>query len=157
MIRDKIESVETASPNISVEQTEQLKRIFPQVFSEGKVDFKKLQAALGDAVDTLPERYSFTWAGKRNATLLLQTPSYATLTPSEDESVNFDTTQNLFIEGDNLEVLKLLYKSYSGRVKMIYIDPPYNTGATLFTRITMLTHLKLISKLQVRKTQQAIC
>jgi len=128
MTRDEIETVETASPNILVEQTEQLKLIFPQAFSEGKVDFKKLRAALGDLVDTQPERYSFTWAGKRNATLLLQTPSYATLTPAEDESVNFEGTQNQFIEGDNLEVLKLLYKSYSGRVKMIYIDPPYNTG-----------------------------
>ncbi len=128
MLKDEIESVETASPNILVEQTDQLKLIFPQVFSEGKIDFKKLRAALGDMVDTQPERYSFTWAGKRNATLLLQTPSYATLTPSEDESVNFENTQNQFIEGDNLEVLKLLYKSYSGRVKMIYIDPPYNTG-----------------------------
>src|SRR2546430_994889 len=128
MLRDEIESVETASPNILVEQTEQLKLIFPQVFSEGKVDFKKLRAALGDMVDTQPERYSFTWAGKRNATLLLQTPSYATLAPAEDESVNFVSTQNQFIEGDNLEVLKLLYKAYFGRVKMIYIDPPYNTG-----------------------------
>ncbi len=128
MLRDEIESVETASPNILVEQTEQLKLIFPQVFSEGKVDFKKLRAALGDMVDTQPERYSFTWAGKRNATLLLQNPSYATLTPAEEESVNFENTQSLFIEGDNLEVLKLLYKSYSGSVKMIYLDPPYNTG-----------------------------
>src|SRR5436305_1092002 len=128
MLRDEIESVETASPNILVEQTEQLKLIFPQVFSEGKIDFKKLRAALGDLGDTQPERYSFTWAGKRDATLLLQTPSYATLAPAEDESVDFESTQNQFIEGDNLEVLKLLYKSYSGRVKMIYIDPPYNTG-----------------------------
>jgi len=128
MQRDEIETVETASPNLLVEQTEQLKLIYPQVFSEGKVDFKKLRAALGDTVDTQPERYSFAWAGKRNATLLLQSPSYATLTPSEDESINFESTQNQFIEGDNLEVLKLLYKSYSGRVKMIYIDPPYNTG-----------------------------
>ncbi len=128
MIRDEIESVETTSPNLLAEQTEQLKLIFPQVFSEGKIDFKKLRVALGDAVDTQPERYSFTWAGKRNATQLLQTPSYGTLTPMEDESVNFENTRNLFIEGDNLEVLKLLYKSYSGQVKMIYLDPPYNTG-----------------------------
>jgi adenine-specific DNA-methyltransferase len=128
MIRDELEPVETASPNILVEQTEQLKLIFPQVFSEGKVDFKKLRTALGDVVDTQPERYSFTWAGKRNATLLLQAPSYATLAPVEGESVNFEGTQNLFIEGDNLEVLKLLYKSYSGRIKIIYVDPPYNTG-----------------------------
>jgi len=70
MIRDEIETVEMTSPNILEEQTEQLKRIFPQVFSEGKVDFKKLRAALGDTVDTQPERYSFAWAGKRNATLL---------------------------------------------------------------------------------------
>src|SRR5437762_14347744 len=123
MLRDEIESVETASPDILIEQTEQLKRIFPQVFSEGKIDFKKLRAALGDMVDTQPERYSFTWAGKRNATLLLQTSSYATLTPAEDESVIFENTQTLFIEGDNLEVLKRLYKSYSGRLKIIYIDP----------------------------------
>ncbi len=128
MIRDEIETVETTSPNPLEKQTEQLKLIFPQVFSEGKIDFKKLRAALGDAVDTQPERYSFTWAGKRDATLLLQAPSYATLTPVEHESVDFDSSQNLFLEGDNLEVLKLLYKSYSGQVKMIYLDPPYNTG-----------------------------
>lgn len=128
MIEDEIERVEHVSPDLVAEQTEQLKHIFPQVFSEGKIDFKKLRAALGDAVDTQPERYSFTWAGKRDATLLLQSPSYGTLTPAEDESINYESTQNLFIEGDNLEVLKLLYKSYSGLVKMIYIDPPYNTG-----------------------------
>src|SRR3984893_18490164 len=114
MTWDEIETVETTSPNLLEEQTEQLKLIFPQAFSEGKIDFKKLRTALGDVVDTQPERYSFTWAGKRNATLLLQTPSYATLTPSADESLNFENTQNLFIEGDNLEVLKLIYKSYSG-------------------------------------------
>ncbi|MGA2030958.1 MAG: site-specific DNA-methyltransferase [Thermoguttaceae bacterium] len=107
---------------------EQLRELFPDVFSEGKVDVEKLRAALGDIADDRPERYSFTWAGKRDAIRLLQTPSRATLVPAPDESVNFDSTQNLFIEGDNLEVLKLLYKSYSGRVKMIYIDPPYNTG-----------------------------
>src|SRR5947209_4012492 len=129
MIRDDIESVETASPDLLTEQVEQLKRIFPQVFSEGKIDFTKLRATLGDAVDTQPERYSFTWAGKRESIQLLQTPSAATLVPAKEESINFDDTQNLFIEGDNLEVLKLLYKSYSGRIKMIYIDPPYNTGS----------------------------
>jgi adenine-specific DNA-methyltransferase len=76
-----------------------------------------------------PERYSFTWAGKRDAIRLLQAPSRATLVPCPEESVNWDTTRHVFIEGENLEVLKLLYKSYAGRVKMIYIDPPYNTGA----------------------------
>src|SRR5579872_2255272 len=114
MIRDEIETVETTSPNLLEEQTEQLKRIFPQVFSEGKIDFTKLRTALGHAVDMQPERYSFTWAGKRDAIQLLQKPSTATLVSAKDESINFDDTQNLFIEGDNLEVLKLLYKSYSG-------------------------------------------
>src|SRR5947208_10412874 len=104
---DAVDTVEKASPDLLMEQTEQLKRIFPQVFSEGKIDFTKLRATLGDAVDTQPERYSFTWAGKREAIQLLQTPSMATLIPAKDESINFDDTENLFIEGDNLEVLKL--------------------------------------------------
>ncbi len=125
---DEVETVEKTSPDLVVEQTEQLKHILPQIFSEGKVDFDKLRTALGDMVDDQPERYSFTWAGKRNATQLLQTPSYATLVPAEDESIDFNTSQNLFIEGDNLEVQKLLYKAYAGYVKMIYLDPPYNTG-----------------------------
>lgn len=122
------DSVSWDSANISAERVEQLKQLFPDAFTEGKVDFEKLRQTLGDLVDDRPERYSFAWAGKRDAIRLLQTPSRATLVPAQKESVNFDTTQNLFIEGDNLEVLKLLYKSYAGRVKMIYIDPPYNTG-----------------------------
>jgi adenine-specific DNA-methyltransferase len=98
------------------------------VFTEDNIDFAKLKATLGKIIDDRPERYSFTWAGKREAIQMLQTPSKATLKPERSESVDFDNTQNLFIEGDNLEVLKLLRKSYSGQVKMIYIDPPYNTG-----------------------------
>ena len=122
------DAVSWDSADISEERVEKLKQLFPDAFTEGKVDFEKLRQALGDLVDDRPERYSFTWAGKRNAIRLLQIPSRATLVPAPKESVNFDTTQNLFIEGDNLEVLKLLYKSYAGRVKMIYIDPPYNIG-----------------------------
>lgn len=105
-----------------------LRELFPDAIIEGKVDFDQLRAALGEDVDTRPERYSFTWAGKRDATRLLQVPSRATLVACPEESVNFDGTGHAFIEGENLEVLKLLYKSYAGRVKMIYIDPPYNTG-----------------------------
>jgi adenine-specific DNA-methyltransferase len=116
------------TPSISEEQLNQLRDIMPQVFTEGKVDFEKLRAALGDFGDERPERYSFSWAGKRDAIRILQTPSRATLVPARKESVDFDKTQNIFIEGDNLEVLKLLYKPYFGQVKMIYIDPPYNTG-----------------------------
>ncbi|MGH7169894.1 MAG: site-specific DNA-methyltransferase, partial [Gemmataceae bacterium] len=98
------------------------------VFTEGKVDFDKLRATLGQNVAAGPERFSFTWAGKSEAVALLQTPSHATLMPCSEESINFETTGNAFIEGDNLEVLKLLFKPYFGRVKLIYIDPPYNTG-----------------------------
>jgi len=117
------------TPNMSVEQIEQLKRVFPHVFTEEKIDWDKLRETFGKAVDERPERYSFNWAGKRDAIQVLQMPTRSTLVPDRDESVNFDTTQNIFIEGDNLEALKLLYKGYFGRVKMIYIDPPYNTGS----------------------------
>lgn len=122
------EPVNKEAAAIVPEQVEQLRDIFPQAFTEGKIDFDKLKESLGEEVDSRPERYSFSWAGKRDAIRLLQTPSRATLVPAKKESINFDETNNIFIEGDNLEVLKLLYKSYFGRVKMIYIDPPYNTG-----------------------------
>jgi adenine-specific DNA-methyltransferase len=120
--------VEKQSPDLKAEWLASLEALFPEGFAEGKVDWDRLRAALGDLVDERPERYTFTWAGKRDAIRLLQTPTAATLAPCPEESVDFDTTRNLFIEGDNLEVLKLLYKAYFGRVKMIYIDPPYNTG-----------------------------
>ena len=106
----------------------QLREAAPQIFSEGRVDFAKLQAALGEHIDTNPERYGLTWAGKRDAFRNVQVPSVATLRPQPGESVNWDSTENLIIEGDNLEVLKLLQKPYHCKVKMIYIDPPYNTG-----------------------------
>jgi len=122
------EPVPRAVPDLVDEQVAHLREIFPEAFSEGRVDFERLRAALGEIVDDGPERYSFTWSGKREAMRQLQRPSWATLVPDRDESVNFDDTDNIFIEGENLEVLKLLYKSYFGRVKMIYIDPPYNTG-----------------------------
>lgn len=122
------EPVIKETTGVLINRIEQLKQIFPEVFTEGRVDFEKLRASLGSFEDGRPERYTFTWAGKRDAIRLLQTPCRATLIPAKDESVNFDSTEHLFIEGDNLEVLKLLYKSYFGRVKMIYIDPPYNTG-----------------------------
>ena len=106
----------------------QLRELFPEAFGEDGVDFEKLRALLGDDLDERPERYSFTWAGKRDAIRLLQVPSRATLAPARPDSVDFDSTQHIFIEGENLETLKLLRKAYAGRVKMIYIDPPYNTG-----------------------------
>jgi len=117
-----------ASQDITAENIEALKRLFPECVTEGKVDFDVLRELLGDEIDDQPERYSFTWNGKSLARRIAQTPSTGTLRPCPEESVNWDTTQNIFIEGDNLEVLKLLQKSYHKRVKMIYIDPPYNTG-----------------------------
>ena len=126
--KDQLDKVDRFSSSLISEQTEHLKRLFPNCFTEGKIDLEKLREVLDESVEEGPERYNFTWAGKRDAIRMLQVPSLATLIPSQKESVNFDETQNLFIEGDNLEVLKLLYKPYFGRIKMIYIDPPYNTG-----------------------------
>jgi hypothetical protein len=119
-------SLTSADP--TAERFSAFRALFPDVFVDGEIDFDKLRAALGDSVATGPERFTFSWAGRSDAAALLQTPSRATLIPKPKESVNWDTTRNLFIEGDNLEVLKLLYKAYAGKVKLIYIDPPYNTG-----------------------------
>lgn len=116
------------SMDIVNENIVKLKEIFPEVFSEDKIDFEKLQEELGSFIDKENERYNFTWNGKQEAKKIAQTPSTGTLRPCKEESKNFDTTQNLYIEGDNLEVLKLLQKSYHKKIKMIYIDPPYNTG-----------------------------
>lgn len=116
------------SVDIVAENIDKLKTLFPEVFTEGEIDFDALKETLGEYIDGRDERYSFTWNGKSKARWLAQTPSTGTLRPCPEESVNWDTTQNLFIEGDNLEVLKLLQKSYYKKVKMIYIDPPYNTG-----------------------------
>jgi adenine-specific DNA-methyltransferase len=121
-------SVPREVPNLVPENIAKLSDIFPQIVSEGKVDFEKLRFALGDFVDTRPERFTFSWAGKRDAIQIIQMPTRATLAPVKEDSMDFEQSNNLFIEGDNLEALKLLYKPYFGRVKMIYIDPPYNTG-----------------------------
>src|SRR5690606_13724189 len=105
-----------------------LRQVFPEAFTEGKVDFDVLRQLLGDAVDTGEEKYGLNWHGKQKGRQLALTPSTGTLRPAPEDSVNWDTTENLMIEGDNLEVLKLLQKSYAGKIKLIYIDPPYNTG-----------------------------
>jgi len=120
------ESLESPYPNINAERLEKLKGIFPEAFTEGEFDIEKLRSLLGENVSTGSERYSFTWAGKQDALQEIRKPAWGTLVPSKEESINFEDTENLYIEGENLEVLKLLYKTYHGRVKMIYIDPPYN-------------------------------
>ena len=119
---------EAQSADILAGNIEQLKTIFPEAFTEGKIDFEVLRQLLGGTVEEREEKYGLNWHGKRKARQLALTPSTGTLRPCPEESVEWDTTKNLMIEGDNLEVLKLLQKSYSGKVKLIYIDPPYNTG-----------------------------
>ncbi|MCB9609884.1 MAG: site-specific DNA-methyltransferase [Polyangiaceae bacterium] len=122
------EDPETRSADVVAENVECLRELFPEAFAEGRVDFEVLKQVLGGLVDEREERYGLNWHGKRRARQLALTPSTGTLRPCPEESVDWDTTQNLMIEGDNLEVLKLLQKSYAGKVKLIYIDPPYNTG-----------------------------
>lgn len=116
------------SMDIVADNIAKLKEIFPEVFCEDKVDYEKLQEVLGNYIEDKEERYRFEWNGKSEAIRIAQTPSTGTLRPCKEESKDWNTTQNLYIEGDNLEALKLLQKSYQNKVKMIYIDPPYNTG-----------------------------
>jgi len=127
--RTESEKLDLRSHDLAEERRQELLRLFPEIRTEGgKLDFERLKLALGEAVDVGKERYGMTWPGKADCFRAIQAPSLGTLRPAREESVNFDTTENLIIEGDNLEVLKLLQKSYLGKVKLIYIDPPYNTG-----------------------------
>ena len=123
-----VNDLETRSADMVGENIEHLKTLFPEAVSEGKVDFGVLKHLLGGEIDEREEKYGLNWHGKRQARQLALTPSTGTLRPCPEESVDWDTTRNLMIEGGNLEVLKLLQKSYAGKVKLIYIDPPYNTG-----------------------------
>ena len=109
-----------------------LKELMPGIFSQSKIDWERLKATLGEDINFNNERYVLNWAGKSDSFRVLQAPSTRTLIPAKEESINFDETENIFIEGENLEVLKILQKSYFGKIKMIYIDPPYNTGNDSF-------------------------
>ena len=121
-------SLPLTSTDVTAETLAALRELLPSAFSEGKLDVSRLQQLLGDAAASGPERYGLSWAGKSDAIRAVQSLSSGTLVPAPAESVHFDTSENLILEGDNLEILKLLQKSYHGKVKMIYIDPPYNTG-----------------------------
>ena len=123
---EKINSLTSA--NIVADNIELLKQLFPTIVKEGNIDLNELKALLGETVEEKEEYYRFTWAGKNQARLEANKPTTATLRPNKADSKDWDTTNNIFIEGDNLEVLKLLQKSYANKIKMIYIDPPYNTG-----------------------------
>jgi adenine-specific DNA-methyltransferase len=123
-----LQKLEGETFNVVQDNIDKLKALFPEVLTENKIDIDKLRIALGENVEKEKERYEFTWNGKTEAIQLAQKQTTGTLRPSKEESVNWDTTQNLYIEGDNLEVLRTLQNSYRNKVKMIYIDPPYNTG-----------------------------
>lgn len=126
---DQPDKLDLRSRDPAEDKRQELLHLFPEARTEGgKLDFERLKLALGEAVDVGKERYGMNWPGKADCFHTIQAPSLGTLRPCPEESVNFDTTENLITEGDNLEVLKLLQKSYLGKVKMIYIDPPYNTG-----------------------------
>lgn len=129
--KHSIEQVAAQSPDMREELLDQLQAIAPEAFTEGKLDLDKLTQLTAGAVEDKPERFAFTWAGKRDAVAILQAPTRATLVPDPENSINFDEAQHVFIEGENLETLKVLYRAYFGRVKMVYIDPPYNTGNDL--------------------------
>jgi len=128
-VTDQPKPLDLTSHNLPAEKTAELLRLFPEIRTEGgQIDFDKLKLVLGATIDVGRERYGLAWPGKAECFKTIQAPSMGTLLPTPDESVDFDTTENLIIEGDNLEVLKLMQKAYLGKVKMIYIDPPYNTG-----------------------------
>lgn len=133
-INKQLEKVSSSSLNITEQNIEKLKELFPEVLTEKKIDFEKLRLVLGDEVETAAERYSFTWNGKKQAMKLSQQPTVATLKPNKEKSKNWAETQNLYIEGDNLEILKILQKPYANKVKLIYLDPPYNTGKDFIYR-----------------------
>lgn len=125
---EEIQRLPAATPDFQTEIAHQLAEMLPEIVADGKIDVAALQAVLGDDTATGTERFGLFWPGKTQAIRAAQTPTTATLAPDRENSLNWDTTGNVVIEGDNLEVLKILQKHYYGRIKMIYIDPPYNTG-----------------------------
>ena len=137
-----MEKLQGTSMDIVQDNIEKLKQIFPEIFTEGKIDFQVLKQLLGEHIENDKERYSFTWKGKTQARQIAQDTSTGTLRPDRDNLKDWENTENLYIEGDNLEVLKLLQKSYHGKIKMIYIDPPYNTGKDFVYKDNFKDNLK---------------
>lgn len=130
-------TIDYSSQNIG-----KIMNIFPEVITEGKIDFDKLRILLGEDIDESNEKYELTWNGKANAMRIANIPTESTLLPLPDKSVNWDESENLYIEGDNLEVLKLLQKPYHERIKLIYIDPPYNTGKDFVYKDNFVDNMK---------------
>jgi adenine-specific DNA-methyltransferase len=129
MTKDRsFKPMEGTSSNLTAENISQLKTLFPEVVTEGKIDFDVLKTILGEEVDESEEKYKFTWHGKLASMQTAQQPTMKTLLPHKQSSLDWENTGNIYIEGDNLEALKIIQKSYAHKVKVIYIDPPYNTG-----------------------------
>lgn len=124
--------MEGKSMNIAEDNLKKLKEVFPMVFKEGRVDFLQLRALLGEEITVGEEAYGLSWTGKYECFKEIQKQSFATLVPDREISIDFEGANNIFIEGENLEALRVLQKSYYGKIKMIYIDPPYNTGNDSF-------------------------
>ena len=142
-----MKKINNKSMDIVAENINKLKELFPEAFSEDKINFDILKEILGNYVDDQNERYNFTWNGKSEARIIAQTQSKGTLRPCFKESVDWEKTRNIFIEGDNLEVLKLLQKSYYKKVKLIYIDPPYNTGKDFVYKDNFKDNIKNYKKI----------
>lgn len=126
-----MDKMDGLSLNLEKQNIQKIKELFPEAVEEGKINFDMLRAMLGDEVDDSREKYQFTWNGKAKSIKLAQTPTSTTLRPCKEKSKNWDETENLYIEGNNLDVLKQLQKTYYGKIDVIYIDPPYNTGVNL--------------------------
>ena len=127
-MNDDINHIPSKTPDFQTELAEKLAELAPEAIADGKIDVEKLKELLDSDADESSERFGLVWPGKKRALRAAQQPTTATLKPDLENSKDWDTTKNVFIEGDNLEVLKVLQKHYHGKVKMIYIDPPYNTG-----------------------------
>lgn len=148
-----MEKIESHSLNIVTKNVERLKRLFPEVVTEGKINLDKLKLILGEEIDYNKEKYEFVWNGKVQSIRNAQTPTTGTLRPDKRTSKNWDNTENVYIEGDNLEVLKVLQKSYFGKIKMIYIDPPYNTGNDFIYRDDYRDNIKNYKELTNQTTK----
>ena len=146
--------IESTSLNLEQHNIEEVKKLFPNAVTEGKIDFEKLKLLLGENLEERNEKYQFTWNGKSKAIKLAQAPSTSTLRPVKEDSVNWDSTENIYIEGDNLEVLKQLQKTYFGKIKMIYIDPPSIQVMILSIKMILKFHLKTIKNKQIKVSHQ---
>jgi adenine-specific DNA-methyltransferase len=143
--------------DIAAGKRRELQAVIPEAFTEGKLNLAALKLALGEIVEA-GERYGLGWAGKADAYKVLQSPTSATLRPQIDKSINFNEASHVFVEGENLEVLKVLQKAYFGKVKRIYIDPPYNTGSDSFVypdRFHVCTGIAALKRVPLRTLGRA--